>query len=221
MLLMGLCVEQGHISLIMEHVQGKDLADVIADSRVPLSLEEKLRITKDIAIGSFSLFIYLFLSFAFLFDICQVVTGYTAFSHPSFTEISSLPTLWCLEEICSTPTLPYLSTIGNKRWWRSCLRLWVGASSKTDLLSITLKYLFFPLQVCLVWRKYMTPKPPARLQLWAHRSGWHPKSFAGIPILRNQICTHMPLLSGYVVSPPPPSQPLSFSTFLILGLLFF
>jgi len=81
----------------MEHVQGKDLADVIADSRVPLSLDEKLRITKDIAIGSFSLF-YLFIFYlsAFLFYICQVVTGCTAFNHPSFTEISSLPILWCV-----------------------------------------------------------------------------------------------------------------------------
>lgn len=53
MMLMGMCVESGNVSLVMEYVPGRDLADVISNTNVPLTLEDKLKITKDVAIGEY------------------------------------------------------------------------------------------------------------------------------------------------------------------------
>lgn len=55
MLLMGVCVDQGNISIVMEHVQGRDLGDLISDTSISISMEQRLKIAKDIAVSAYRL----------------------------------------------------------------------------------------------------------------------------------------------------------------------
>ena len=58
MLLMGVCVEQGNIAIVMEYVEGRDLGDIISDSSVALSVEQRLKIAKDVAVSTYIIAIF-------------------------------------------------------------------------------------------------------------------------------------------------------------------
>ena len=81
--MMGICAEEGNVAVVMEYVQGRDLGDLISDASVSMTTEQRLKIGKDIAVSTYPPPVVLKL----IASQQQAVTGYTAYPHPSFTEI--------------------------------------------------------------------------------------------------------------------------------------